>query len=149
MFSKLGYQTKVKDDIIIYRRAQPGGVPTRPASGCWRSSSSRWSCRPDDSRRRRRRPWRQLYKNRSSRKIDSLRIFTRERDFPKTFSLTENQFSGKTYFYTIGPWVSPADPTSLILRSACRTGLRTTEVSLSSSFSSTLASSPKLNTVFS
>ena len=22
-------------------------------------------------------------------------------DFPKTFSLTENQFSGKTYFYTI------------------------------------------------
>ena len=25
-------------------------------------------------------------------------------DFPKTFSLTENQFSGKTYFYTIGPW---------------------------------------------
>ena len=23
--------------------------------------------------------------------------------FPKTFSLTEDQFSGKTYFYTIGP----------------------------------------------
>ena len=27
--------------------------------------------------------------------------FQREYDFPKTFSLTENQFSGKTYFYTI------------------------------------------------
>ena len=24
-------------------------------------------------------------------------------DFPKTFSPTENQFSRKTYFYTIGP----------------------------------------------
>ena len=24
--------------------------------------------------------------------------------YPKTFSLTENQFSGKTYFYTIHPW---------------------------------------------
>ena len=43
----------------------------------------------------------QLYKNRSSRKIDSRRLFTREYDFLKTFSLTENQFSGKTYFYTI------------------------------------------------
>ena len=45
--------------------------------------------------------WRQLYKNRSSRKIDSRRLFSREKDFPKTFSLTENQFSGKTYFYAI------------------------------------------------
>ena len=26
---------------------------------------------------------------------------SREWDFPKTFSLSENQFSGKTYFYTI------------------------------------------------
>ena len=43
----------------------------------------------------------ELYKNRSSRKIDSHRLFSREYDFPKTFSLTENQFSGKTYFYTI------------------------------------------------
>ena len=43
----------------------------------------------------------QLYKNRSSRKIDSQRLFSREYDFPKTFSLTENQFSGKTYLYTI------------------------------------------------
>ena len=46
---------------------------------------------------------RQLYKNRSSRKIDSQRLFSRECDFPKTFSLTENQFSRKTYFYTIHP----------------------------------------------
>ena len=43
----------------------------------------------------------ELYKNRSSRKIYSRRLFSREYDFPKTFSLTENQFSGKTYFYTI------------------------------------------------
>ena len=43
----------------------------------------------------------QLYNNRSSRIIDSRRLFSREYDFPKTFSLTENQFSGKTYFYTI------------------------------------------------
>ena len=47
--------------------------------------------------------WRQLYKNRSSRKIDSQRLFSREYDFPKTFSLTQNPFSGKTYFYTIHP----------------------------------------------
>ena len=47
--------------------------------------------------------WRQLYKNRSSRKIDSRRLFSREKDFQKTFSLTENQFSQKTYLYTIGP----------------------------------------------
>ena len=44
----------------------------------------------------------ELNKNRSSRKIDSQRLFSREYDFPKTFSLTENQCSGKTYFYTIG-----------------------------------------------
>ena len=42
-----------------------------------------------------------LYKNRSSRKINSRRLFPRVHDFPKTFSLTENQFSGKTYFHTI------------------------------------------------
>ena len=48
--------------------------------------------------------WRQLYKNRSSQKIDSQRLLSREYDFPKTFSLIENQFSGKTYFYTIYPW---------------------------------------------
>ena len=47
--------------------------------------------------------WRQLYKIRSSRKIDSRRLFTREYDFPKTLSLTENQFSGKAYLYTIRP----------------------------------------------
>ena len=45
----------------------------------------------------------ELYKKRSSRKIDSRRLFSREWDFPKTFSLTENQFSGKTYFCTIRP----------------------------------------------
>ena len=43
----------------------------------------------------------ELYKYRSSRKIDSRRLFSRDYDFPKTYSLTENQFSGKTYFYTI------------------------------------------------
>ena len=44
-----------------------------------------------------------MYKNGSSRKIDSQILFPKEYDFPKTFSLTENQFSGKTYFYTIRP----------------------------------------------
>ena len=48
----------------------------------------------------------QLYKNRSSRKIDSRRLLSREYDFPETFSLTENKFSGKTYFYTIAPRTS-------------------------------------------
>ena len=43
----------------------------------------------------------ELSKNRSFRKIDSQRLFSREYDFPKTFSLTENRFYGKTYFYTI------------------------------------------------
>ena len=51
--------------------------------------------------------WRQLYKNKSSRKIDSQRLFSREYVCGKTFSLTENQFSGKTYFYTIHPCRSP------------------------------------------
>ena len=45
----------------------------------------------------------ELSKNRSFRKIDSQRLFSREYDFPKTFSLTENQFSRKSYFYTIDP----------------------------------------------
>ena len=49
----------------------------------------------------------ELYKNRSSRKIDSRKPFSREKDFPKTFSLTENQFYGKTYFYTIGSRALP------------------------------------------
>ena len=31
----------------------------------------------------------ELYKNKSSRKIDSRRLFSREYDFPETFSLTE------------------------------------------------------------
>ena len=43
----------------------------------------------------------ELYKDRSSRRINSRRLFSREQDFTKTFSLTENQFSGKTHFYTI------------------------------------------------
>ena len=41
----------------------------------------------------------QLYKNRSSRKIDSRRLFSRENDFQKTFSLTENQFSREDLFF--------------------------------------------------
>ena len=48
--------------------------------------------------------WRQLCNKRSPRKIDSQIVFSREYDFSKTFSLTENQFSRKTYFYTIHPW---------------------------------------------
>ena len=40
-----------------------------------------------------------MYKNKSSRKIDSRRLFSRKYDFMKTFSLTENQFSGKTFMY--------------------------------------------------
>ena len=35
--------------------------------------------------------WRQVYKNKTSRKTDS----------PKTYLLTENQFSGNSYFYTL------------------------------------------------
>ena len=31
------------------------------------------------------------------------KIFSREYDLPKTFSLTENQFSGKTYFIQLPP----------------------------------------------
>ena len=45
----------------------------------------------------------ELYKNGSSRKMHSRRLFSRECDFQKTFSLTENQFSEKTCFYTIHP----------------------------------------------
>ena len=63
--------------------------PRRPRCG----PRAPWGC-PTSS-------WRQLHKNRSSRKIHSQRQFSREYDFLKTFSLTENQFSGKTYFYTI------------------------------------------------
>ena len=43
----------------------------------------------------------QLYKIGLPGKFKSRRLFSREYDFLKTFSLTENQFSGKTYFYTI------------------------------------------------
>ena len=50
----------------------------------------------------------ELYKNRSSQKIDSQRLFSGEYDFPRTFSLTENQFSRKTYFYTIASRKTPA-----------------------------------------
>ena len=45
----------------------------------------------------------ELYKNRSSRKMDSQILFSREYDFSKTVSLTEKQFCGKTHFYTIHP----------------------------------------------
>ena len=31
-------------------------------------------------------------------------VCSRENDFQKPFSLTENQFPGKTYFYKIHPW---------------------------------------------
>ena len=52
--------------------------------------------------------WRQLYKNRSSRKINSRILLSREWDFQKTLSLTENQFSRKTYFYKIHPCLGPS-----------------------------------------
>ena len=45
------------------------------------------------------RSWGQGHKNRSSRKTDS----------PKTYSLTENQFSGKTYFHTLASGVGGGD----------------------------------------
>ena len=47
--------------------------------------------------------WGQLNKKRSSRKVDSRVLFSRELDFQKSFSLTENKFSRETYFYTIRP----------------------------------------------
>ena len=74
--------------ISLFLQSPMGGHPDLPLS-----SSSSLS-----------KGWRQLYKNWSSRKINSRRLFSREYDFPKTFSLTENQFSRKTYFYTIRPW---------------------------------------------
>ena len=46
----------------------------------------------------------QLYRNRSSRKIDSQKTIFKRIGLPeKTLSLSETQFSRKTYFYTIGP----------------------------------------------
>ena len=50
----------------------------------------------------------ELYKVRFSRKIDSRTLFSREWDFPMTFSLTENQFSGKTYLDTIASGATAA-----------------------------------------
>ena len=85
--------------------------PRRPRCG----PRAPWGC-PTSS-------WRQLHKNRSSRKIHSQRQFSREYDFLKTFSLTENQFSGKTYFYTIRPCSrgrrTPAARTGRRRRPAC------------------------------
>ena len=52
--------------------------------------------------------WGQLYKNRSSGKIDFQRLSSREYDFLKIFFHTENQFSRKTYFYTIRPRPPPS-----------------------------------------
>ena len=57
----------------------------------------------------------ELYKDRFSRKIDYQRLFSGEYDFPKTFSLTENQFSRKTHFYTIAS--RPGSSTSTHYRS--------------------------------
>ena len=71
----------------------------------------------------------ELYKNRSSRKIDSQGLFSREHDFPKTFSLTENQFSRKTYFYTIASrrargWAAAAEVERSLLRLRARRAVR-------------------------
>ena len=46
--------------------------------------------------------WSELYKTRSYRKIDS-KLLSRELDFQKTFSLTDDQFSRKTYFIHFVP----------------------------------------------
>ena len=51
--------------------------------------------------------WRQLYKNRSSRKIDSQRLFSREYYFPKTFSPTELSFPGRPIFIQFVPEFKP------------------------------------------
>ena len=71
--------------------------------------------------------WDELYKNRFYRKIDYQRLFLREYDFPKTFSLTENQFSRKTYFYTIssrpGPPLAPSWPSCWSTTRACSSNI--------------------------
>ena len=55
-------------------------------------------------RRVREQAWRKLYKNRSSRKTDS-RWEKRSSGSPILLEIvSENWFSGKTYFYTIGPY---------------------------------------------
>ena len=59
--------------------------------------------------RRCRASWRQLYKNRSSRKIDSQRLFSREFDFGKTFSFTEISFVGRPIFIQFIPEVQVQD----------------------------------------
>ena len=45
----------------------------------------------------------ELYKNRSSRKIDSWRLCLREYDFPKTFSLTEISCPRRPIFIQLPP----------------------------------------------
>ena len=95
----------------IWQKRQIGGTPksksTRPRS------TSTWDRHPvpfravrgrhDPSIADERAPaedehWRQLYENRSSRKIDSRILFSRKWVFWKTFSLTENQFSREDLF---------------------------------------------------
>ena len=61
-----------------------------------------------------------MYKNGSSRKIDSRILFPREYDFPKTSSLTENQFSRKTFLYTIASRSLPRLPLLYVLLASVR-----------------------------
>ena len=49
--------------------------------------------------------------------MNSQRLFWREYDFPKTFSLNENQFSGKIYFYTIASSAVAAASVLIVLLS--------------------------------
>ena len=81
------------------------GLRTRPKPNAWSGSSRTNFCGKTLSRYHLKglHCSRQLCRNRSSRKIDSRRLVSREQDFGKTFSLTQNPFSGKTYFYTIRP----------------------------------------------
>ena len=54
--------------------------------------------------------WSQLYKNRSARKIDSRRLFSKEYDFPKTFFLLRICFPGRPIFIQFvpgPPWRCP------------------------------------------
>ena len=80
---------------------------TRVCMNSLNSRSSRYSgpclSSPDDAFLAKLNDWRQLYKNRSPWKIDSRIIFLREYGFLKTFSLTENQFSRKTFFIQLPP----------------------------------------------
>ena len=86
-----------------FRRPDSASPPrplARPATGSpGRRRSIRWAWADPGLRPK---PWRKLYKNRSPGKWILRDYFQENRTFPKIVSLTENQFSGKNDFYTIG-----------------------------------------------